>query len=99
MPKGNSPYKKGRSLEWRAKRQLQTEGYVVIRSAGSKGPVDLVAFNRSSVRLIQVVKGRIPSSKLQALKRLPVPKGCRLEVWVARQGKGFVWDKRIVRAL
>ncbi len=101
MPKTKtSPYRKGRSLEWRAKKELQEEGYVVIRSAGSKGPVDLVAFNRSCFRLIQVLKGSLLTSKFRALKRLHVPKGCSLEVWVARhrKAKGFVWDKRIVRA-
>jgi len=101
MPKGKaSPYQKGRSLEWKAKRELQSEGYLVIRSAGSKGPIDLVAVNRSCVRLIQVVKGSIPTRKLQALKNLPIPRGCTLEVWVARRkrAKGFVWDKRVVRA-
>lgn len=101
MTKGKtSPYRKGRSLEWKAKKELQLEGYLVIRSAGSKGPIDLVAFNRSCVRLVQVVKGSIPTSKLKAMKKLPIPRGCTLEIWVARKRKekGFVWDKRVVRA-
>lgn len=40
-----SRYAAGRRLEWKARKALEAQGYFVIRSAGSKGPVDLVAFH------------------------------------------------------
>jgi len=47
--------RKGRNLENRAKKLLEACGYLVIRSAASKGPFDLVAIKeRGVVRLIQV---------------------------------------------
>jgi hypothetical protein len=34
----------GRRFEWKVRDALRADGYTVIRSAGSKGAVDLVAF-------------------------------------------------------
>jgi hypothetical protein len=39
-----SRYAAGRRLEWKTRKALKNRGYLVIRSAGSKGPADLVAF-------------------------------------------------------
>lgn len=41
-----SAYRKGASFERRIKKILEAKGMFVVRSAGSKGPVDLVAFNK-----------------------------------------------------
>lgn len=38
-------YRRGADFERQLKRYLEGLGYFVIRSAGSKGPVDLVAFD------------------------------------------------------
>jgi len=52
--------KKGINAERKAKEILEQAGYLVIRSAGSLGPFDLIALNRSGhVRLIQVKKNKI----------------------------------------
>lgn len=58
----NKNYKRGRAKEYRIKKQLEHEGWFVIRSAGSHSPVDLIALYRAikgpagilQVRLIQV---------------------------------------------
>jgi Holliday junction resolvase len=39
-----SAYSRGADFERRAKARLETMGYVVFRTAGSRSPVDLVAF-------------------------------------------------------
>jgi len=85
-------YKKGRRIEYLAKKKLEAEGYLVIRSAASKGPIDLVAV-RNTVRFIQV-KGRRPQRKeLEKLwcLRHDYP-ALKVEVWVYQGKKGFhIW--------
>lgn len=38
-------YAKGRAREYRTKKKLESQGYIVIRSAGSHSPIDLVAIH------------------------------------------------------
>jgi Holliday junction resolvase len=57
-----SAARKGADFERRVKRHLKRQGWCVIRAAGSRGPVDLVAIRRdghggSEVRLIQCKVG------------------------------------------
>lgn len=46
-------YRRGRTFEYRAKRDLERRGYVVVRSAGSRTPADLVAGCQGRVLLVQ----------------------------------------------
>ncbi len=46
-------YEVGRSFEYRVKNCLKKMGYVVVRSAGSKTAADLVAFDETSIFLVQ----------------------------------------------
>lgn len=46
-------YAKGRRFEYRVRDLLEESGYYVIRSAGSKGIVDLAAFKITVVLFIQ----------------------------------------------
>lgn len=46
-------YKKGRRFEYRVRDFLEDNGYFVIRSAGSKGIVDLAAFKFGEVLFVQ----------------------------------------------
>lgn len=52
-------YNAGRKLEYRLKKELEKQGYLVIRSAGSHSPFDLVALNphTNKIRFIQVKQG------------------------------------------
>ena len=53
-------YAKGCSFEYKARNKLQAAGYLVVRSAGSKGPADLVALRQGEVLLVQAKKnGRL----------------------------------------
>jgi len=84
----NKGYIKGRRLELLAKRELEADGYFVIRSAASKGPFDLVAVSSFETRLIQV-KTRKPSKReINKLKQISeklydVP----VQIWIYK-GKG-----------
>lgn len=65
MPNAN--YIAGRSFEYAIMRRLKLAGYWVLRAAGSKGPVDVIALKGSMVwpqLFIQCKRGRgIPSAE------------------------------------
>jgi Holliday junction resolvase len=67
-------YERGRNLEYRLKKQLEDEGYTVIRSAGSHSPVDLVAFNQEEVLFIQV---KSSESQAKRVEKIAVPSSCK----------------------
>ena len=54
--KKKKPYEVGTKYEYRAKKELEKEGYLVIRSAGSHSPFDLVALGALEVNFIQIKK-------------------------------------------
>lgn len=49
----NKNYVKGRKKEYKIKRQLEMQGWLVLRSAGSHGFADLIAVKEDKVRFIQ----------------------------------------------
>lgn len=64
----STQYDRGRVLEYRVKTLLEGHNYLVVRSAGSKGPVDLVALPRvrlppfcalSATLLVQCKRGGV----------------------------------------
>jgi len=73
----NKKYNRGRSFEYRVKKYLENEGYLVVRSAGSKSPFDLVAISlkvyQPQILLVQCKYGAKISKKerdnLQALAK------------------------------
>lgn len=61
----NSNYNRGRAYEYRAKKELEAQGYSVIRAAGSHGPFDLIAVPRTPgwlVRCVQIKVTKVESS-------------------------------------
>ena len=82
-------YAAGRRLEYLARDELRRQGYVVIRSAGSKTPIDLVALNDREVLVIQVKKdaGDVKAA-IASLAALVLLVGVRREVWMRERG---VW--------
>lgn len=88
-------YRKGRKLEYLARDALEARGYTVVRSAGSKGPIDLVATGTKHVLLIQVKADRRTRPKdIAKLNAVPVPaRGVYKEIWERR--KNGAW--RITR--
>lgn len=80
-------YINGRRLEYLARDDLRRQGYTVIRSAGSKGPIVLCAIRGDGVLLIQVKKSAADVSEgVTALQAVAVPVGVRREVWKREQG-------------
>jgi hypothetical protein len=81
-------YRRGYYAERRAVEELKKEGYFVVRAAGSRGPVDLVALGKD-VRLIQVKRGKGAMSEgKKEIARVPCPGGIK-EVWVYEGRRGF----------
>lgn len=85
--------KRGIRAERRARELLKKAGYSVIRSSASLGAFDLVAWNSSSVRFIQVkyTKGSARKALKDALNKLskeliPQIHGVSVEVWVFAPG-------------
>ncbi len=101
-------YQRGVRLERLACDRLREQGYTVtphcahaegacVRSAGSKGAIDLAAFNDREVRLIQVKQqGALRPAERQALSALPVPRHTRVEIWARADGAWRVrrWNRR-----
>ena len=95
-------YQRGVIIERRAQAELEALGYLVIRSAGSKGPVDLVAIptgtlvalGDSEIRVIQCKRtsGRVGSGSRAALRELAMlrlPANTSAELWQWCDGRGW----------
>lgn len=67
----NSRYDRGRKFEGVVRADLTVNGYDVIRSAGSKTKVDLVAFKTGQILLVQCkLDGRCPPNERAELSRI-----------------------------
>lgn len=66
-----SQYRRGADFERALKKYLESKGMFVVRSAGSKGPVDLVAFDGHDRYFIQCkLSGKIGAAAIKALSQL-----------------------------
>lgn len=68
----NKNYLRGRRLEWQVKKDLEADGWTVMRTAGSHGFADLIALRGDMIRFIQcktiaIQKGS--DAKVKQLKR------------------------------
>jgi Holliday junction resolvase len=73
-------YTVGRSYEYKIMNEYRNLGYYVIRSAGSHGLFDLVAFNENEIIFICCRKGRKwKESDLNAIKNsVKIPSNARI---------------------
>lgn len=84
-------YRRGRKREYACAAQLRIEGCSVIRSAGSHGPFDVVAFQPGGlIRLIQV---KLDSSSVTRANKMELAAfadafRCRAELWKYTTGAG-----------
>ena len=78
-----SVYAGGRRAEYVARDYLQACGYTVMRSAGSKGAVDLAGWNEHQLVLIQVKRGtaKITKADRERLMAMAWPDGTYVAVW------------------
>ena len=77
---------KGRRAEHWVRGELERLGYTVVRAAASKGPVDLVAWDADTIRLVQVKAGQRGCSpaEREVLRQLVRPTNATVEVWTLR---------------
>ena len=81
----NRKYEKGRRAEYKTMRLLSDDGYTCIRTAGSHGHYDIIAWDAYNILFIQVKVDCVPSSKeIQKIVETPFPKmrNCHREIWV-----------------
>ena len=76
-------YATGARIERLARDVLRRYGYYVVRSAGSKGAFDLVAWNREEVKFIQCKKsGAFGKGDFEKMESVPIPLGgASRELW------------------
>jgi len=85
----NKRYISGRRFEYRIKRFLEGEGWVVIRAAASK-PIDLVAFKNGTVLFIECKKrGHIPKEQREYQEGLARRAGATYVVVTPKNFKEF----------
>ena len=90
----SNKYHVGYMAERRARHILEGWGYLVVRSAGSKGPFDLVGIALSTFKLVQVKVcpfGKVPAMKTlkRQLKEILTPPNCQKELWIWEKKRGF----------
>lgn len=95
MSRKQTNYEKGRRIEWQARDHLVMQGFVVVRSAGSKGPIDLVGIGPQDLKLVSVtLQGEDLNSRREALLGVPAPACTIRELWVKIPYKG--WQIEVV---
>lgn len=62
-------YARGRAFEYKVRNYFISQGYFVLRSPRSKGPVDLIAIKKGDILLIQCKLGQ---NYLSAKQRIPL---------------------------
>ncbi len=79
----NSNYRKGTARERRTVKLLEAAGYTACRTAGSHGKLDVWAVDAVGMKLIQCKAGNanITPKEREALKMVPHPPNCTVEVW------------------
>ncbi len=95
-----TPYERGIYLERLLRTELRQAGFLVIRAAGSRGPIDLVAINGTGVLLIQV-KAERQASRDELAKLIQLQDGMPANVQTMlaerRKGRGAGWRIVAVR--
>ncbi len=89
-------YERGRSKEYRAMTLLRMDGWVVARSAGSHGPVDIIAAKRGVTLLVQVKsrKARMKTEEAKELVKWAEAFNADAEIWHFK-GRGHLEKRRI----
>ncbi len=89
-------YERGRSKEYKTMELLRGEGWVVARSAGSHGPVDIFAAKDGSILLVQVKRGRarMKSDEAKELVKWAEAFNADAEIWHFK-GRGNLLKRRV----
>jgi Holliday junction resolvase len=92
----NHNYVKGRNAEYYWKKKLESQGFAVIRTAGSHSPADLIAGNGDFVYAIQVKASKKKLSKNEQDELIEFAKKIRAIPVLLNKGKK--WDWKVVDA-
>lgn len=76
-------YRTGARLERRLRAHLIRNGYSVVRSAGSKGAIDLVACNAETILLIQAKKNLVTRADRRKMRDFKAPPLARKQFWLS----------------
>lgn len=89
-----SQYSTGRAIERKIINFLRDNGYNAVRSAGSKGAFDVVAYNDEIVRFIQSkytsTKNHSYAADLRKMSAAGTPEFTTKELWVYEKNIGFI---------
>jgi len=95
-----SKYRKGHRWELKVKKMWEAKGYVVYRSAGSKGAADLIALKDGQIVLIQVKVNNKPTRK-EVLKLKKEAKKCKatplLVLWNSKKREVEVYNLNLTK--
>jgi Holliday junction resolvase len=87
-------YESGRQVEQKVVLFLKKNGYSATRSAGSKGTFDVIGYNGSVVRFIQVKTSASEKTtygkELAEMMACETPGSSSKEFWIHVKRKGFV---------
>jgi Holliday junction resolvase len=92
----NQNYVRGRSKEYKVMTMLRSEGWVVMRSAGSHSPVDVLAAKLGVTLLIQVKNGkaRMKAEEAKELVKWAEAFNADAEIWHFK-GRGHLEKRRL----
>ncbi len=83
----NKRYNAGRAFEYRVRDYFIERGYFVLRSAGSRSPLDLVCLKAGEMIIVQCKRdGRLGKVEREHLIALGEEFGCQVQL-VSREGR------------
>ena len=93
----STSYERGRGAEYRAINELKADGYEAVRTAGSHGKADVIAWNDNLIRFIQcktwISRLGDYSHDVEALEKMILPPGSQCELWI-RQIHRHGWTEK-----
>ena len=94
-------YQQGRDAEYRAIRELEAEGYQTSRFAGSHGTADVLAWDETVLRFIQLKtfqkRAGSYAEDIAKLAALPLPPDATAELWVRQVGQRGWTDQLVIK--
>ena len=89
-------YNRGYYAESKAVKELEAEGFVAVRTAGSHSPWDVIGIKEDEVRLVQVKRCKEPGDAAAIIKKaiselasIEIPVAAFQEVWTWVDSVGF----------
>jgi Holliday junction resolvase-like predicted endonuclease len=84
-------YNRGRAKEYALMKQLKEDGYTVLRSAGSHGDFDVIAYkDKSELHMFQLKYtegGKPTANELKRFEESPIPESTRAYLVCYKKGQ------------